>query len=95
MTLGRLPRMVIALYYPNEDEYVGVMTRQRESVPGLLVFENIVHLTLYTCAGSAHMAAVPRILDIEKAREVVRSRDKMQSIILYRPPSSFTVEYVT
>lgn len=94
MTPGKLPETVIALYYPDKDEYVGVMTRQREAIPGLLVFENIVHLTLYMCAGSKHVEAVPKILQIENARKLVRSKDKMQSIILYRPPSSFTVEYV-
>ena len=94
MLPGRLPKLVIALYYPDEDKYVGIMSRQQEAVPGLLVFENIVHLTLYLCAGSKHMEAVPKILKIEEARQVVRRRDKMQSIILFRPPKSFAVEYV-
>jgi hypothetical protein len=91
---GRLPDMVVALYYPDEDKYVGVMTRRREAVPGLLVFEGIVQLTLYQCAGSKHVKAVPKILNLEEARVVVRSRGNMQSIILFRPPGSFTVEYV-
>lgn len=94
MTPGKLPKTVIALYYPESDAYVGVMARQREAVPGLLVFKSIVHLTLYQCAGSKHIKAVPKVLQIEDARQVVRSRDKMQSIILYRPPGSFTVEYI-
>lgn len=89
-----MPKMVIALYYPTADKYVGVMARQREAVPGLLVFENIMHLTLYQCAGSEHKDAVPRVLRLEEARDVVRSRDEMQSIILYRPPRTFVVEYV-
>ncbi len=94
MILGRLPELVIALYYPAEDTYVGVMARQREAVPGLLVFDNIVDLTLYQCAVSKHMEAVPKILQIEDARDVVRNRDKVQSIILFRPSESFTVEYI-
>lgn len=77
MMLGKLPEMVIALYYSDEDKYVGVMTRQREAIPGLLVFENIVHLTLYLCAGSKHMEAVPKVLQIEDARQVIRRNDKI------------------
>ena len=89
-----LPKMVVALYYPGRDEYVGVAAKQREAIPGLLVFESIVHLTLYQCAGSEHSEAVPKVLHLEEAREVVRTRNGFESIILFRPPRSFTVEYV-
>ena len=89
-----LPKIVVALYYPGEDEYVGVMSKQREAIPGLLVFESIVHLTLYQCAGSKHSEAVPKVLRLEEAREVVRTRNGFESILLFRPPRSFVVEYV-
>ncbi len=91
---GRLPSAVIALYYAGEDRYVGVIAKQREAIPGLLVFGNVVHLTLYQCAGSRHSGAVPKVLTLEDARTIVWSRDGLESIILYKPRRSFVVEYV-
>ncbi len=95
-------KQVLALYYEAGDKYVGVVTKDREAVPGLLVFEHVVDLTLYQCAGSKHKAAVPKTLSIEEARALVRERggDQLQgsrgfqSLILYQPPHKFTVEFV-
>lgn len=87
---------VVALYYEETDKYVGVVTKGREAVPGLLVFEHVVDLTLYQCAGSKHKEAVPKVLSIEEARAIVRDRHPdFQSLILYQPPHKFTVEFVS
>lgn len=91
---GKLPEALIALYYPEDDKYIGVMAKQREAIPGLLVFESIIHLTLYQCAGSRHLDAFPKVLNLEEARAIVRNRDGFESIIVFRPPGTFVVEYV-
>ncbi|MCE5200796.1 MAG: hypothetical protein ABFD54_13145 [Armatimonadota bacterium] len=91
---GKLPKAMIALYYPEDDKYVGIMAKQREAISGLLVFENIIHLTLYQCAGSHHLRAVPKVLNLDEARAIVRNRDRFESIIMFRPPGTFVVKYV-
>ncbi len=71
-----------------------VSTWQREAIPGLLVFESIIHLTLYQCAGSRHLDAFPKVLNLEEARAIARSRHRFESIIMFRPPQSLIVEYI-
>lgn len=94
LEMGKLPDPILTLYYPDRDEYVGVRAKNRESIPGLLVFETIIDLTLYQCAGSRHMHADPKVLSLEQARELVREREGFESIIQFKPPRKFTVEYV-
>jgi len=94
LEMGKLPDPVLALYYPDRDEYVGVQAKNRESIPGLLVFETIVDMTLYQCGGSRHKDADPKVLSLEQARELVREREGFESIIWFKPPRKFTVEYV-
>jgi len=94
MEMGKLPDPILTLYYPDRDEYVGVRAKNRESIPGLLVFETIIDLTLYQCGGSRHKDADPKVLSLEQARELVRERAGFESIIQFKPPRKFTVEYV-
>lgn len=84
---------MLALYYKKDAEYVGVKAKARESVPGLLLFEDIVSLTMYQCASGKHMNAIPKILSIEEARGIVRDCPMFNALILFKLPRNLVVEF--
>jgi hypothetical protein len=85
---------VLALYYPERETFVGIKAKTRESVPGLLIFEDMASLTLYQCATNEHTDATPKVLEIEQARDIVRICPAFNALILFKPPKKLVVEFL-